>query len=288
MSSRDAGSRTLLRVFAAIVLLANLVAGPVAQAAPPPARPTAAGGPAGPAAPTATPSQRDGKAPTARVGTPARPKAATGPKTASPSSGSVLRQFNAPNPTGASYNGRAIAFDGTNLWITYYQSSSTGVDHNLYEISTSGVSIQTFNVGTNLGALAWDTKRNLLWGAEYASASGKVYTINPSSGALTYQFTFVPPGTKCPTQASGMIDGLSYDPASDTLWISDDGGSVVYNVSTTGSQISSFPMSLSGFSCNSGIALQTYAGGGESLWLAEPNADYVVHTDLSGNPLIHR
>ena len=193
--------------------------------------------------------------------------------------GAILAQFSLPNPFGF-INGRAIAFDGKNLWANF--APSWNPETHIYEVSTNGSLIKTLDIGVGVGALAWDSKRNVLWGGNYEfGKEGRIYTINPNTGAVTLQFTFnIPFGDNCFGQTPGFIDGLDYDTTTDTLWISDDGGRTVYNVSTSGIVLSSFSMSKTGFDCNSGIAFD-----GQSLWLVAVLSQQIVHADKNGNQM---
>ncbi|MGH2460448.1 MAG: hypothetical protein ACRDIY_16465, partial [Chloroflexota bacterium] len=216
-------SRTVERVIVGIALGAQLVA----------AVPALASSPAGPT--TATPTLVATANPTP---TPIRP---TGPATASPTSvatrptngsravapavgpagpsspvtpGTELRSFTAQ---GSWPGGRAMAFDGTNLWYTYDDWNVSGQTY-LYEANTSGTLLKSLNMGVGIGALAWDAKRGLLWGGYYAYTNpptspplGNIYQINPSTGAPTLQFTYNYTDTACPGfYANGLIDGLAY------------------------------------------------------------------------------
>ena len=194
-------------------------------------------------------------------------------------SGTILREFKVPYPN---IQGRAIAFDGTNLWTSSYGP-------NIYELSTRGTLLKTVPTGFDVGALAWDRKRQVLWAGSY-DGLGNFYQINPTSGTATYQFTFLPFAAACYSQGTytGYIDGLAYDPAYDNLWISGDSTSPVYNVTVAGSPLSSFPVTpIRASGCNSGITVET--GKNESLWLStfdfygQPPS-YENPTGLAGTP----
>jgi|GEM_PF-5203940 len=158
-----------------------------------------------------------------------------------------------------------MAFDGQNLWYTFYASDY------IYEATTSGSLIQYLSTNRSFGALAWDSKRKELWGGSY-DGTGGVYTINPQTGAATFQFAFVDNTGVDP----GYIDGLAYDPLTDTLWISNFLDKAVYNVSLFGTTLSSFPMPNS--LVNSGIAVA-----GQNLWLADQVGYVIIETDKYGD-----
>ena len=75
----------------------------------------------------------------------------------------------------------------------------------------------------NISAVAWDTKRKMLWGA---MANG-VYLIDPSEGArvqATLQF-------RPDVGGSYIVDGLAYDSADDSLYYVPDSNPNVYHFS---------------------------------------------------------
>lgn len=193
--------------------------------------------------------------------------------------GAILAQFLLPNPF-RFFNGRAVAFDGTNLWTNF--APSWNPETHIYKVSTSGSLIKTMDIGVGVGALAWDSKRNLLWGSNYEfGKEGRIYTVDPNTGVAILQFTFnIPFGDNCFGQTPGFIDGLDYDATTDILYLSDDGGHTIYNVTTAGIVLSSFAMSKTGFDCNSGIAFD-----GQNLWLVAVLSQQFVHADKKGNLL---
>ena len=74
-----------------------------------------------------------------------------------------------------------------------------------------------------ISAIAWDPKREKLWGA----MANAVYLIDPGPGAealATFQFI---PGVL----GSYMVDGLAYDASDDTLYYSPDSNPNVYRFS---------------------------------------------------------
>jgi V8-like Glu-specific endopeptidase len=160
-------------------------------------------------------------------------------------------------------NGRALAFDpaSTNLYYT-----NLGDPH-IYVITNTGSAVRTLNsVSANgspiqYGALSWDPEGGgILWAGRY-DGSGMIDKVNPMTGAVTPAFTFAfSLGESCYNQAPGFIDGLAFDKAGHTLWLSDDAAVVIHHVRTNGAQISSTPVPAG--TCNSGIA-----DDGNSLWL---------------------
>ena len=77
-----------------------------------------------------------------------------------------------------------------------------------------------------ISAVAWDPKRQKLWGA----MANAVYLIDPGEGAeavATFQFI---PGVL----GSYLVDGLAYDPTDDTLYYAPDSNPNVYHFSLGG------------------------------------------------------
>jgi hypothetical protein len=165
----------------------------------------------------------------------------------------LLRSFT-PNPSG---NGRAMAFDPATGHLFYTLEGDT----NIYVTDTSGKPVTTLNTNVNFGALAWDPADGLLWGGAY-DGTGDVYTIDPVTGATTLQFAFnFPAGDSCDGSYSGYIDGLAYDSSDGTLWLSDDGSTILFHADTSGNVLGSWTVPNS--KCNQGIAVANGV-----VWLA--------------------
>jgi hypothetical protein len=194
--------------------------------------------------------------------------------------GGILRTVN-PNPLG---NGRAIAYDPSTRHLFYTNENDT----NIYITNVYSKPLQTLSPGTNFGALSWDPTHGQLWGGAY-DGSGNVYTVDPTTGAATLAFNFqFPPTDNCFGQAPGYIDGLAYDASDGTLWLSDDGGKVLYHVNTSGQILNQFKIPYN--ACNTGIAavgnhlwlaLITNEGSGVSyfLWVSKKATNVTSHVD---------
>jgi hypothetical protein len=197
--------------------------------------------------------------------------------TSSVTPGTVVRSFQMPET--ACCNGRAIAFDGADLYTTLSSGST------VYKLTTSGSLISTFGVGTTLGALAYNGETGHLYGGDY-TGNGNVYDIDPNSvdvdtgqAAKTTLFSFNDPGS-C-FFGGDAIDGLEYRPAAGNLALSGDACDTVYIKKLDGTAVSQF-----GTDNNSGIT--TDGAGG--LWLAlltEGDVEYtqLTHVDAAGNVL---
>jgi sugar lactone lactonase YvrE len=163
-----------------------------------------------------------------------------------------------PAPAG---NGRAVAYDGTDLYYTYYLGPGSD---SIYRVATDNTTIDSLYTGMQIGALSWDASRGKLWAGAY-NGSGYVYLIDYAAGTIDYQFTFAG-GT---AHFAGFIDGLAWDASDDTLWMSEDWDHAVYHVATNGTILGNWPIDLGNGALfdNSGIEVvcDTY------LFLASPN-----------------
>jgi len=190
--------------------------------------------------------------------------------------GDILREFIAPAE--AQGNGRAIAFDGTNLYLTVEGKAE------IYKVTTTGTFLQTIPTTINYGALQYDSKENVLWAGNY-TGNFEIYKIDLNGNVLfsfNYQ-SYVDPADPFPD----YVDGVTVDQATDTLYFSTDAGFTVYNVTKTGQFISKFSTPPSGSAqngANSGLASDS-----DDLWLAFVllfgSDKEIVQTDLSGNVL---
>ncbi len=154
--------------------------------------------------------------------------------------GGVLRSFDAPisyakkiNPL-PNYWPIGIAFDGTNLWIS---QPDNGTSADIFRITTSGVLLQTFSVVPNAGALAWDGAN--LWVGSFGASRAFLYQISVTGTILkTVDITSI----YAVDNASVATDGLDFDVATGTLWVSPDPGvngcqagvGLVYNIDVSG------------------------------------------------------
>lgn len=151
-----------------------------------------------------------------------------------------------------------LAFDGTRLLV------SCNGDSRIDAVSPStGALIQTYNPPglSNLGALAWDGARSLLYGC---SVDQDVMKIDLVANTSTKLFT-----------STGCFDGLAYDGSDDSFWTSDDASHTITHYTYTGSVISThdFGSELGGPG-NSGIAV-----GGPTLYLANNGGSQIYTSD---------
>lgn len=88
---------------------------------------------------------------------------------------------------------------------------------------------KTMDVGQAGGCIAWDPSREVLW-AGSTGGSGSVYSVDlgdptvDGTATATFQFTFEEGGIS-------LCDGMAYDPFNDTLWMSPDVNTNVYEFS---------------------------------------------------------
>jgi len=161
--------------------------------------------------------------------------------------------------------GVGVAFDGSHLLVSCYNDSTITV---VNPANGAQVSHYTVAGATNLGALAWDKKRSLIWGCSNFSTVGQ---IDPTTHTFTAKFT-VP----------GCFDGLAYDGADDTIWTSPDATSSITHSQIDGTGQSTHAVTL-GTSGNSGIAV-----GGANLYLANDGGQeiYTSPKDFSSPPAL--
>ena len=204
--------------------------------------------------------------------------------------GTLLRSFPLPQPSGGTQvNGRAIAFDGRDLWATFGPNSSNAMDGKIYKVTTTGTLLRTENIFTPIGALAYDRAQGKLYGGHYDLApkkpdqsSGNVYEITTgTSPTATRLFRYPFTGdTTCATPNPKAINGL--EDISGGFVISADLAKKAYITTRTGADISSFSTVAAGADCNSGIARDN-----DGLWLASlatAGSTTLVHTSETGAP----
>ena len=207
----------------------------------------------------------------------------------SPDTGTLLRSFPLPQPSGGTQvNGRAIAFDGRDLWATFGPNSSNAMDGKLYKVTTTGTLLRTDNISTPLGALAYDADRGTLYGGHYDLANrkpqlaGNVYEITTGASPTVtklfrYPFTA---GTTCAGGDSKAINGL--EDLEGGFVLSADLAKQAFITTRLGADVSSFSTVAAGADCNSGIARDH-----EGLWLASlatSDSTTFVHTSKTGAP----
>lgn len=190
----------------------------------------------------------------------------TGAGVASNDMGSLLRSFSMP---GGGSNGRGIAFDSkTNtLYGTFADPNKT-----LVEFKTDGSLIRTADLTTSVGALTYDSGRDVLYGGNMHSVTtspddGKVYSIStgesPAITSTLFQLDLSADPT-CRGGNPGALDGLDYLPSSDSFVLSGDAARKAHFVKRDGTITDTFDVAAANSDCNSGVAKDGSGG----IWLA--------------------
>jgi hypothetical protein len=186
--------------------------------------------------------------------------------------GNLLRGFDVPATVpfsqgnggvgSAIYWPIGVSFDGKNLW--YSQPCDCTSD--IFHATTDGVLLNTLHEVNQAGALAWDGTH--LWVAS-ATRADQTCTAG-STGCAFITEVDVTTGNPikvidisavfAPDQMCGFIDGLSWDTATGTLWVSPDIGCAIaftsdpchigfiYNIDTSGTLLKrlQLPYSVAG------------------------------------------
>ena len=181
--------------------------------------------------------------------------------------GALLRGFDVPqhfnNQPPAVYWPIGVAFNGQNLWYSQPGFTST---KDIFLTSTSGVLLSTLSSINSAGALAWDGSN--LWVGIFSgttcnssvSGCGLVFQVNPTTGAVSKTLDLTPIFSADNMGLCNFIDGLDFDAATGTLWVSPDIGCALeftnnacsigfaYNVDTSGKLLQrvQFPFGVSG------------------------------------------
>jgi hypothetical protein len=107
--------------------------------------------------------------------------------------GSVTFSHNCPSgPNGGL--GVGLAFDGSNLWYSCYAASPDLLRAN----PLTGVVTASYNIAGGLGALAYDSTRDVIWAGIGGTSGGeKIYKIalDNSKNVTAFSVAFTVPGT---------------------------------------------------------------------------------------------
>ena len=174
--------------------------------------------------------------------------------------GDLVQETHFAQPCGSGI-GVGIAFDGTYLWYSCYQSSP-----DLYKANPlTGAVLASYNVAGGLGALAWDGNRKRIWAGwgGGSGASGDVRLLDPLTGSGPVVFN------AAAAAIEELDDGLAYDAQDDSLYISADTSTTIHHYTTAGALLGSVPWHGSG--CyNSGLAI-----GGQLLFEGSDGCNHV-------------
>jgi hypothetical protein len=169
--------------------------------------------------------------------------------------------------------GVGIAYDGAgHLWVSCYNSNPDLLRTN----AATGVVDQTYNITNGLGAVAYDATRNGLWagwGAGQPPGTVMFIQFDATKSVSGSNVAFTAPQDV----VFGLDDGIAYDATDDTLYISDDGSSLVHQHTTTGVPIRNIPWAGNG--CfNSGVGI-----GGSLLFEGSDGCSHVWVVDKVTN-----
>ena len=159
--------------------------------------------------------------------------------------------------------GVGIAYDGKDLWYSCYKSTT-----DLYRANPlTGQVVASYNITGGLGAIAYDSGRNVIWAGNAAGnnqVSGQVYKIQLDSNENVVNWTkaFVA------QNVGDIMDGLTFDGQDDTFYLSADANGVVQHYSLNGTLLGTFP--AAGPQENSGLAI-----GGQLLYEGMDGASQV-------------
>ncbi len=143
--------------------------------------------------------------------------------------------------------GVGLAFDGQNLWYSCY-----GSNPDLYRANPiTGAVTASYNIAGGLGALSYDAGRNGIW-AGYDSLPRDITFIqldsNKNVTGSSLAFTAGIGGIS-------LLDGIAYDAEDDSLYLSADVDTNIYQLSLNGTPIRNFAKAPGSNCGNSGIAV---------------------------------
>jgi sugar lactone lactonase YvrE len=148
-----------------------------------------------------------------------------------------IAEYSAPASSISGPNG--IAASGSNLWFT--------IDNSVAEITTAGVAVGTYSVGSSPNSLAFDGTN--MWVVNGGGAPGSVTELSPSGATMgTYSVGNYP-------------DGIAYDGTN--TWVPNSGGTTVTKLSPAGATLGTYPV---------GSGPGAIAFDGTNMWVANYSA----------------
>lgn len=194
------------------------------------------------------------------------------PDAARGQAGTLITNVNLP----VAGSGVSVAVDCSgNVYFTH--GSST-----LYKMNKSGALLATTPITNAAGGpvsideFAWDETRKVLWAQEHGTSPINIYELNPATGVATFRFAA---GSSIGT----FRDGIAYDGADDSLWISGDVSSFIDHVKAsdgspaTPAQIT--PKNATGGTL--GSISGVIAGQGDLLFLGQDGRQQIVQVKKS-------
>jgi len=161
--------------------------------------------------------------------------------------GNVLSSF---NPTAGVHNASDLAFDGTNLWLSYAGNNT------IYEFDTSGTEQSNFStpvLSTTPTGLTFDGTN--LWLADRTADT--IYELDTAGTELS-SFLTTAFGSASPV-------GLTFDGTN--LWLADRGDNVIYKIDTSGALLATIP--------TPGSSARGLTWDGTSLWILDDGTGLV-------------
>lgn len=163
--------------------------------------------------------------------------------------------------------GVGITYDGTYLWVSCYLSNP-----DLLRVDpATGTVLQTYNIESGLGSLAYDSTRNAIWGADGCGAAGTAIQFIQLDASKTSIMSVTSPFDPGTLGLPCLVDGLAIDDAAspNILYYSPDTSTTVFEFSLTGVLVTSFPWTGTG--CyNSGLGI-----GGNLLFQGSDGCSHV-------------
>jgi len=152
-------------------------------------------------------------------------------------------------------------------------------DNNFYEMDKDGNLLDTIAVGMDFDEISWDNGRGVFWAVLHGSNPVDVYTVDPVTGTATFQFTSA-------TNSVGTYrDGLAYDAADDSLWISGDVSSTIEHHAADGTFLGAItPKDAAGGTL--GTISGVFAGVGDLLYLGRNGLQEIVQVTKSDGSYI--
>jgi len=151
--------------------------------------------------------------------------------------------------------------------------------NNLYKMDKDGTLLDTIDVGNQFDEISWDNGRGVFWAVLHGSNPVDVYTVDPVTGAATFKFT------SSTTSLGTFRDGLAYDGADDSLWISGDVSTTVEHHAADGTNLGAItPKDVTGASL--GSISGVFAGNGDQLYLGQDGSQMIVRVKKSDGSFI--
>ncbi|MCD4707527.1 MAG: hypothetical protein K8S62_07290 [Candidatus Sabulitectum sp.] len=176
--------------------------------------------------------------------------------------GTVIDYFTPAEPGG--FNGDGAAFDGTNLWGMFIETTSN--PGQVYEYTTSGTYVSSFECPESIWhfGMTWDG--NNLWVSCRSSL-----TIYEMSKAGTVLSSF-------PITHTGVAD-MAWNGTHLFYAAKDD--KLIVEVTTGGVVVDTYDMTI----ISSGMKPTALTFDGNNFWVSDQNSDFIYQVELTGTGL---